>query len=589
VQIAVVIATYNRRAALARLLDDLSRQDLPPQDAEIVVVVDGSTDGTVEMLRGVESPFALRVLVQENAGQAAARNAGWQAASAPVVLFLDDDLECAPGLLTRHLEVHRGGPGRVAMGRVAMALEGPRSLAYDLLERQLWDWAQRLSDDPRPRWPEDACVATNCSVARSLLEAVQGFDPAFYRALEDWELGLRLWKAGAEFVYACEAMVTQRYDKTARAALHEERWYGRAEILLARKHPECVHRVTVARSMDLPWLRRVLLRMLARVPALSFMVLGLPVALAERSSLGTGLRSIGSRLFALWAQAERLRAAAGESGGWSAFDERFSRHVPVLMYHHVGPPRPGTYPDLTVSPGAFERQIAALARAGYRGLTPAEYLSILRGETALPERAVLVTFDDGYEDIAEHAFPVLARHGFGCVVFVVTGQIAGTNAWDEARGSATHRLLTRDQIRRWSGHGVEFGGHSRTHVSLPTVEVGPLHDEVEGCRSDLEAVTGGTPGAFAYPYGDFDGRSVDAVSKAYPLAFTTVDGLNVRGTDPHLLRRTMVMPADSGFDVLLRARLGYHPRDVILRWRAALPTPLRRLYRAIVPRAQGAA
>jgi len=587
-RIAVVIATYNRRERLCRLLQSLFRQALP-HEMEIVVVVDGSTDGTAEAVRSLEAPCRLQVLVQENAGQAAARNAGWRAATAPIVLFLDDDLECPPDLLLQHLEAHGDARDRVALGRVATVVDARPSLYHDLLGRQLADWERRLERDPRPRWPEDACVATNCSVSRNSLEAVGGFDPDFYRALEDWELGLRLWRVGAVFVYAPRAVVTQRYEKTTFDALHEERWYGRAEVLLAARHPECAHRTMVAQCMDLPWRRRVLVRLMARVPILASLFLGAPVAVAEWATPGSRLRAFGARIVAVWMQAVRLRAAAREVGGWPAFDAQFARRVPVLMYHHVGPARPGTYPDLTVSPTAFERQIEALARAGYAGLTPGQYLRALRGEVPLPERPVLVTFDDGYADVAEYALPVLARHGFGCVVFVVTGQWAGTNAWDEARGSAAHRLLSCDQIRGWLGPAVEFGGHSRTHASLPTLEARTLSDEVEGCRGDLELLTGSAPVAFAYPYGDFDGDTVDAVRKTYSLAFTTIEGLNVRGTDPHLLRRTMVMAADTGFDVLLRVRLGYHPRDIMMRWRAAVPAPLRRIFRAVVPRAQGGA
>ena len=68
----------------------------------------------------------------------------------------------------------------------------------------------------------------------------------------------------------------------------------------------------------------------------------------------------------------------------------------------------------------------------------------------LPDKPVLLTFDDGYADLAEYALPVLRRYGFGAGVFIVTGQVGGTNAWDEARSSGTHHLLTREQIRYWA-------------------------------------------------------------------------------------------------------------------------------------------
>jgi peptidoglycan/xylan/chitin deacetylase (PgdA/CDA1 family) len=187
----------------------------------------------------------------------------------------------------------------------------------------------------------------------------------------------------------------------------------------------------------------------------------------------------------------------------------------------------------------------------------------------------MVTFDDGYADVVRYALPVLERHGFGAVVFVVTGELSGTNAWDEARGSATHRLLGSNDIRVWRERGIEFGGHSRSHPSLPETGDTRLVAEIAGCRADLRTITGADPVAFAYPYGDLDDRVVAAAAREFELAFATDEGLNGIGTDARRLRRTMVMPRDSALDVLLRARLGFGPRDVLLRWRAALMRPVR--------------
>ena len=583
-RIAVVIATYNRREALRVLLGSLFRQDLDPKELEIVVVVDGSTDGTVAMLRGLQAPCALRILEQENAGQAAARNAGWRVASAPVVLFLDDDLECPAGLLAEHLAAHAEGVNRVAVGRVVSESGSTRSLAHDLVERQLREWQRRLAADPRMRWPEDAYVATNCSVARTLLEQVDGFDQAFYRALEDHDLGLRLWAQGGRFQYVPRAVVTQRYRKSTPEAVRDERWYGRAEVLLVRKHPRCLSRTLAAQTAALGGWKRDLLRSFAAVPWAAAVLLGWPVRLIERFGAPETVLALGRRMATVWLHSSRLRASVEAMGGWREFDAVFSRRVPVLMYHHVGPGRPGTYPDLTVSPEAFERQISTLARRGYRGITAAEYLRARLGEVRLPERPVIVTFDDGYADIAEHAFPVLERHGFGSVVFVVTGELAGTNSWDEARGSATHRLLSPEQIREWQDRGVEFGGHSRTHASLPSLDAQQLRGEICGCRDDLERLTGRAATAFAYPYGDFDDRAVAEAREAYSLAFTTVEGVNSLATDSHLLKRAMVMPGDSGVALLARTWLGYSPRDVLLRWRAAVAAPVKSVLRSILRR-----
>jgi GT2 family glycosyltransferase/peptidoglycan/xylan/chitin deacetylase (PgdA/CDA1 family) len=581
VRIAVVVATYNRREPLRRLLQSLVQQELPAGEMEVIVVVDGSTDGTMEMLADLDVPFRLEVVFQENEGQAAARNAGWKAASAPVVLFLDDDLECSPGLMAAHLERHEEPPRGVVIGRVRVEAGGPPSTAFDIVRHQMLQWEERVAGAGGLRWPEDAYVATNTSVARELLVTTGGFDPQFYRALEDHDLGVRLWTAGSPFVFAPEAEVVQRYDKTTLQAIRDEAWYGAAEARLSSKHPDLIHHTLAAKVDTLAAWRRSALRLLAHFPWLAELLLGIPARFADRIPGRAGARGLAGRFASTWMHVTRLRATVDSVGGWENFDRRFTGSISVLCYHHVGPRKAGTYPDLTVDPATFERQIAALALEGYRALTPTEYLDVRRGEIPAPQKGVVITFDDAYEEIHQYALPVLDRFGFGSCVYVVTGELAGTNSWDEARGSSTLRLLDQDQIAHWHTRGVEFGGHSRSHPSLPTLDSEGLQGEIAGCAEDLERVTGARPRTFAYPYGEFDVRAVDQGRASFELAFTTIEGLNHPGTDPHLLRRTMVLPTDSGADVLVRARLGFHPRDVWLRWRSRVIQPVRRALEAL--------
>src|SRR6266568_4700806 len=101
-RISVIVATYNRCKLLARTLPALLTQQFPEEEYEVIVVVDGSTDGTLEYLRGLGSYRNLRVLEQANRGQAAAINAGLSAARGEIVLFLDDDIECGPTLIAEH-------------------------------------------------------------------------------------------------------------------------------------------------------------------------------------------------------------------------------------------------------------------------------------------------------------------------------------------------------------------------------------------------------------------------------------------------------------------------------------------------------
>src|SRR3954468_11065279 len=113
--LSVVVPTYQRRDPVRRLLDALAPQ--LAADDEVIVVVDGSTDGTVEMLGAMSYPVPLRVQTQPNSGLAAARNAGIAAATGDVVWLVDDDMIPSDGLVDRHRRVHQdGGEARFLMG-----------------------------------------------------------------------------------------------------------------------------------------------------------------------------------------------------------------------------------------------------------------------------------------------------------------------------------------------------------------------------------------------------------------------------------------------------------------------------------------
>jgi peptidoglycan/xylan/chitin deacetylase (PgdA/CDA1 family) len=236
---------------------------------------------------------------------------------------------------------------------------------------------------------------------------------------------------------------------------------------------------------------------------------------------------------------------------------RVGRGVPALLYHHVGPPRAGTYASLTIRPSTFERQIRWLARRGFRGISSDEFLGWLEGRP-LPSRAVLLTFDDGYADLADFALPVLQRWHFPAIVFLVSARIGEMNSWDNVHGSATHPLLAAGQIREWSRRGIEFGAHGRTHADLTSPHTN-VRDEVAGSAADLDELLGRKARCFAYPHGAFDEKARACVASHFELAFTADEGLNDRRTDRHLLHRTMIQPSDTLLDLQCKLITGSSP------------------------------
>lgn len=237
-------------------------------------------------------------------------------------------------------------------------------------------------------------------------------------------------------------------------------------------------------------------------------------------------------------------------------DEAGSRRaarLPVLLYHRVGPPSPGPHPELTVAPDRFVRQVEWLARKGYVGIPASRWLASRNEQASLPDKPILLTFDDGYADLVDHAFPVLARLGFGAVVFVITGLLGGVSPWDGAR------LMSADEVRSWASRGIEFGGHGRTHADLTTLSASEMAAEIVGSRDDLAALLGAPVRSFAYPDGRYNQAVRDRTGSAFDLAFTCEEGVNDLESDPLLLRRTMVQPDDSLLDLALRVRLGRSP------------------------------
>ena len=144
---------------------------------------------------------------------------------------------------------------------------------------------------------------------------------------------------------------------------------------------------------------------------------------------------------------------------------------------------------------------------------------------AEPECAegIALTFDDGFENFASEAWPILRAHGLPATVFVVSDRVGGDNGWSPGDTRVPRfPLMDWSTLAELAGEGVELGGHSRTHPDLLALRGDPLRSEVEVCRDAIAEETGTVPTAFAYPYGYYDADTVGAVEDAgYAIAVTT--------------------------------------------------------------------
>jgi peptidoglycan/xylan/chitin deacetylase (PgdA/CDA1 family)/glycosyltransferase involved in cell wall biosynthesis len=590
-KLSVIIPTYNRRHVLERTLPSLLAQDLAPHEYEIIVVMDGPADGTGDWLRSLKSKCTLRVLETPGTktGAGAARNRGLHAAQGALVLFLDDDLVAVPDLFRLHCEAHKGAEPSVVFGPIYVDPDSSHTLMRYVTEQNDEDWYRNLAPDLNLHYPEAVpspvtitvlSFLVNASASRELLLAAGGFDESFLAA-EDRDLGVRLWKRGIHFSYRPAAMARELYVKSAAQHLRFQKAAIDGDLRMSRKHPEHRPYSVLANLSETSRVKKAMRKALACFPLSPVPLLALPLRFERQLCRVPFLRKMGMRTLQLADRIAGLRAAVKSTGSWRALEDQFGRTLPILMYHHVGPLRSDIDRYLTVTPEQFERQIRWLAAHGYVGIRSSDWLRWRKEGTGLPARPVLLTFDDAYEDIAQYALPVLRRHGFSAVVFVVTGQIGGSNAWDQARGCGRFGLMDADQIRFWANQGIEFGAHSRTHPDLTSLTPEECAEEMIASKNELSALLGSPVTSFAYPYGKYNEAARDIAEREFDLAFSADEGLNHLRNDPHLLRRAYVGPADSMLEFALIVRRGSLTKFRELRERFRVRSRLKRAGQSI--------
>ena len=283
---SIVIPTYQRCADIVTALQALDRQTLPPERFEVIVVVDGSSDGTLEAVRAHRPRYSLKALWQANSGRAAARNAGIALAGGSIVILLDDDMLPEPDWLHAHVEAHAGRAGYGVLGPVPVIMDSASPLTVDYIGPKFAEHLTRLAAMSETIQPWDA-YSGNFSVERAALEKVGRFDEAFQDyGNEDVDLFHRLQCAGITLTYAPAAAARQRYSKGFPALAADTRAKGKTAVLFAIKHPDVAADSRLGRfeNHSLQWrLTRALLVRLGRAwPGLMEGLLGFMARLERR-------------------------------------------------------------------------------------------------------------------------------------------------------------------------------------------------------------------------------------------------------------------------------------------------------------------
>lgn len=245
-EVSLIVPTHDKRALLARTIASLERLEFDAGRFEVVVVDDASTDDTPAFLAAYSGPLRLIRLRQEsNRGRAAARNAALRAAGGELILFLDDDMEVAPGFLAAHVEHHRAGRDRVGIGDVVNAPEIHDSPVVRYMSSR---GAQKIrAGGPLP-WRYFS--TNNSSVRREHLAAVGFFDEEFRTyGFEDLELGYRLFRErGLAFGFVEGARSLHIHYHSLEDVLAKKYLSGRHSLLVfLRRHPEARREIPLLR------------------------------------------------------------------------------------------------------------------------------------------------------------------------------------------------------------------------------------------------------------------------------------------------------------------------------------------------------
>ena len=219
------------------------------------------------------------------------------------------------------------------------------------------------------------------------------------------------------------------------------------------------------------------------------------------------------------------------------------RGLRILMYHRVT----DAHPDdrLCVSTLQFAAQMAWLRQEGYRTVTYAEATRYVAERESLPERSIVLTFDDGYEDNFRFAYPVLQQCRFTGMFFIPTKFLKEAG---EGR-LADDRPMSLEQLKTLARDGHEIGAHSVSHKMLTCLAPEELQCEVRDCKVALEQGVGHSIDYFCYPAGDHNDAVKAAVRAAgYHGACTVKPGANHPGMDVFALRRTEIGGFDSLWD-----------------------------------------
>ncbi|HTK11593.1 MAG TPA: polysaccharide deacetylase family protein [Ktedonobacteraceae bacterium] len=216
--------------------------------------------------------------------------------------------------------------------------------------------------------------------------------------------------------------------------------------------------------------------------------------------------------------------------------------VPILMYHSVSYASNPRFKQFAVTPAAFTEQMAYLSRHNYTPITVTQLAdAYTQNGLTLPERPVVLTFDDGFADFLANALPVLQTYHFTATLYITTAFIDGTSRWLQHEGEASRPMLSWQDVSEIAASGIECGAHTHTHPQLDTLTASRAKNEIEQSKKLLEDHLGQEVASFAYPYGYFTAHVRQQVREAgFRSACAVKHAMSTQNDHPFSLARVMV-------------------------------------------------
>jgi len=529
---------------------------------EVLVVCDGEDEDVHAIAQDFRGAFPVRWIFHPvNRGLPAARNTGAREAQGDIVLFFDDDVIADRELVATHMSYHQDVAETRRIAVFSMTTEDRHSKLSSYVERCLdEEWKRTIDnfaatfsatelDSVSEEIERTIWFGLNCSIRRDIFLSSGGFNEHFRSSDEEVELGLRLYLAGVEFVFEPRRLLTHKNSKDL------EKYFTNCWGASGTLHPyrvfELGQRNAQTQQLVSMFHGYLLDRLMARF-AWHFS--------GPLSSFAHWLKFSANRtewhfLFGAWARTcrsvEYWRHAKETRCTMRQLEDAVGPLKCAVMLHSIHEPASEEEASYYIAPSRFRRLMQWFRSAGFSTATTAQWL-----QDDLTDKQVLLTFDDGYDDLYRELLPVIIQNRYTPVIYLVADRIGASNEWDQGAGVRARKLLTLEQIREMQKYGVEFGSHSLTHPWLPSVSDEQLHHEVCDSKHRLEDLLGVEVTSFAYPFGGVDRRVRSAVANAgYKLAFTTLPGVNW-WNDPLCQRRAEVNAHTTVSDFAWKLRNG---------------------------------